>query len=47
LVSKDEQLRVKRQCELLEVNRSSYYYEPSKPTDEEIKQEEYIKGRLD
>jgi len=47
LISKNEQLTVKRQCELLEINRSSYYYEPSKPSEEEILQEEYIKSRLD
>lgn len=47
MISKNEQLTVKRQCELLEINRSSYYYEPSKPSEEEILQEEYIKSRLD
>ena len=38
---------MKRQCELLEVNRSGVYYEPKKPTPEEILREEYIKSRLD
>jgi len=47
LVTKNEELTVKRQCELLEINRSSVYYEPVKPTKEAILQEEKIKGRLD
>jgi hypothetical protein len=47
LVTKNDELTVKRQCELLEVNRSSMYYEPKKPTEEEILREEYIKSRLD
>jgi putative transposase len=47
LVTKSEELTVKRQCELLDVNRSSVYYEPKKPTPEEILREEHIKSRLD
>ena len=47
MVSKDDQLTVKRQCELLEVNRTSYYYELKKPDKEAVLREEYIKGRLD
>jgi putative transposase len=47
LISGDEELTVKRQCELLEVNRTSYYYEPAKPTEAEVLREEYIKSRLD
>lgn len=38
---------MKRQCELLEINRSSVYYEPKKPKPEEILREEHIKSRLD
>ena len=38
---------MKRQCELLEVSRSSVYYEPKKPTEEAVLREEYIKSRLD
>jgi len=38
---------VKRQCELLEVNRTSVYYNPSKPSAEESEREEHIKSRLD
>ena len=47
MVTKSDELTVKRQCELLEVNRSSVYYEPKKPTPEEILREEHIKSRLD
>ena len=46
-MSKDEELSVKCQCELLGVNRSSFYYEPKEPTPEEKALEEYIKKRLD
>ena len=38
---------MKRQCELLEVNRSSVYYEPKTPTEEAVLREEHIKSRLD
>jgi len=47
LVTKSEELTVKRQCELLDINRSSVYYEPSKPTEDEVQREEHIKARLD
>ena len=47
MVSKDEELTVKRQCELLEVNRSSVYYEQKKPDEAAIEREENIKKRLD
>jgi len=47
LVSESEKLTVKRQCELLEVNRSSYYYNPKVHTIEEILREEFIKSRID
>jgi putative transposase len=47
LVTKNEELTVKRQCELLEVNRSSVYYEPKKPGNEAVLREEHIKSRLD
>jgi putative transposase len=47
LVTSDEQLTVRRQCELLEVNRTSYYYEPRTPSEEALELEERIKGRLD
>lgn len=47
LVSNDEQLSLKRQCELLEINRTSYYYEPKKPTISETQQIEFIMSRID
>ena len=47
LVTENDGLTVQRQCELLGVNRTSYYYEPKKPSKEEVEREEYIKSRLD
>ena len=47
MVAKGDPLTVKRQCELLEVNRSSFYYKPAEPTAEEIAWEEHIKKKLD
>lgn len=47
MVTKNKDMTVKRQCELLDVNRSGFYYEPKKPTEEEIEREEHIKSRLD
>ena len=47
MVTKDDPLTVKRQCELLCINRSSFYYEPKEPTAEEKEREEHIKKRLD
>ena len=47
MVTKDDPLTVKRQCELLKVNRSSFYYEPIGPTGEDVELEEHIKKRLD
>ncbi len=44
LVSKSHKLTVSRQCELLEVNRTSVYYTPVEP-DREF--ENIVKGRLD
>lgn len=42
-----EGLSIQRQCELLEVNRSSVYYKPVGATEEALTFEETIKGRLD
>lgn len=47
MVSRDEKLSVKRQCELLGVNRTGFYYEAKSKTAEEIAREELIKSRLD
>lgn len=44
LVSKDHDITVFRQCELLEVNRSSFYYTPKEP-DRDF--ENLVKSRLD
>jgi putative transposase len=47
LVTKSEGLTVKRQCELLGLNRTSFYYEPAVQSEEERAREEQIKGRID
>lgn len=47
LVTKGEGLTVKRQCELLGLNRTSWYYEPAEQSEEERAREEQIKGRID
>ena len=47
MVTRDEGLPIKRQCELLGVNRSSFYYEPVQRTVEEREWEEHVKRRLD
>ncbi len=44
LVSKEDKLPVTRQCELLEVNRTSVYYTPAEP-DRDL--ENTVKNRLD
>lgn len=38
---------MKRQCELLGMNRTSVYYKPKEPTAEQVEHEELIKSRLD
>jgi hypothetical protein len=43
LVSKDDPLLVKRQCEQLSLNRTSVYYKPQEPTAQQIEREELIK----
>lgn len=47
MVTKNETLTVKRQCELLEVNRTSVYNKAVEPTEEAVLREEKIKSRLD
>ena len=44
-VTKNEALTVKCQCELLEINLTSYYNAPKMPEEEAVKREEYIKYR--
>jgi putative transposase len=46
-VREDIPLSVSKQCKLLQVNRSSYYYKPKLPSKEELDREENIKARLD
>ena len=47
LVSGSEKLTITRQCELLGINRTSFYYEMKRPTPEEKEREELIKSRID
>ena len=47
LVSRSESLTIKRQCELLGINRTSFYYEQKQLTEEEKEREELIKSRID
>ena len=44
LVSKNDKLSVTRQCELLEINRTSVYYTPA---EQDLDRENKIKNRLD
>lgn len=44
LVSKNDKLPVNRQCQLLEINRTSFYYTPKEPDRE---RENMLKNRLD
>jgi putative transposase len=43
MIRKDEKLSMRRQCELLEINRSSVYYQPAEESDENL----YIMRMLD
>lgn len=42
-----DELPIERQCKLLGINRSTYYYKAAEPTEAERQEEEKIKGRLD
>ena len=44
IVSKDEKMPVEKQCKILEINRTSFYYNP---VPKDIEKEEYIKSRID
>ena len=44
---KNDRLTIKEQCELLEVNRTSMYYQPVEPAEKALEREEYIKSRFD
>lgn len=47
LISKDEDLSIKRQCELVCANRSSFYYESKQPSNVNLEFEELVRQRLD
>ena len=47
LISGDSELTIERQCELLGINRSTYYYKRAEQSEEERQEEEKAKGRLD
>jgi len=47
LVAKDKEIPIKKQCELLGVNRSGYYYEAKEMSEAEREREEHIKKRID
>ena len=47
LVEKDKELPIKKQCELLGIKRSGYYYVAAEMSAEEREREEYIKSRID
>jgi len=47
LINAHEEPTIERQCELLGVNRSTYYYKSTVQTEEERLAEEKIKARLD
>lgn len=47
LVSSNEKLSVKRQCELLDINRTSFYYVAKLPTEEQAAVKEKIMARID
>jgi len=47
LIERNEKIPIKRQCELLGVNRSGYYYEAVEPSESEREYEEYLKKRID
>lgn len=47
LLDNTSEIPIERQCKLLDVNRSTYYYEPIQPTAEAVEYEEYVKSRID
>ena len=47
MIRKSCKLSVKRQCELLGVNRSGFYYLPIPPDEESIAQQEESMHRID
>jgi putative transposase len=47
MVGDEKRLSIERQCELLGVSRSTYYYKEAEATEQERAEEERAKGRLD
>ena len=47
MIDKNESLSVRRQCELLGINRSSLYYTPAKPDSEAMHRKEELMRRID
>ena len=47
LIQKDKDISVRRQCELLGINRSSFYYVPSEPDQSSCALDEAIMARID
>ena len=47
MVTSNEELSIKKQCELLGINRTTLYYKPVKPEEEALALEEHIKARID
>ena len=47
MINENHELPVKRQCELLGISRSSYYYKPVKPSKEELERKEEIMAEID
>jgi len=47
MVGKHETISIKRQCELLELNRSTIYYKPKEPCSAKVERLEFIRNRID
>jgi putative transposase len=47
LIKKESELSVRKQCQLLHLNRSSVYYDPKETTEEERRHREELMGQLD
>ena len=47
MIQKDDKLSVRRQCELLGINRSSLYYEPKEPDEAYLALQEELMKRID
>ena len=47
MIKKESELSVRKQCDLLRMNRSTVYHEPAVPTEEARQQREELMARLD